>query len=233
MNTKATELIDDYLLRLREAARVLPEAERRDLVADISEHIEVARASGTDSDAEVRTLLDRLGTPEDLVVAAGGSSGAGVPVAGAASKARLEPIAMVLLFVPQALILMSLPLISFIVLLFPLAFVCWLAGLVLVALSQRWDGPAKVSAALVVGAGFPVWCVAFAASVMTVRVSSSTCVQSGAAGEPLSDPVCTSSGGGFPWAGLVFLVLLVVFLVVEVRTARRLLRQAEGGLATR
>ncbi len=57
-----------YLERLERAARGLPRAERRELVEEINAHL----AEATDpamSDAEVLTVLDRLGEPEDIVAA--------------------------------------------------------------------------------------------------------------------------------------------------------------------
>jgi uncharacterized membrane protein len=45
---------------------VLPESRREDLVEEISSHIQVS-SSEQPSEAEIRNVLDRLGTPEDIV----------------------------------------------------------------------------------------------------------------------------------------------------------------------
>ena len=64
-------LVQDYLRRLDRAAAVLPPDRRTDLLGEIGEHIAVARASGAgDDEAAVRTVLDRLGEPEEIVAAA-------------------------------------------------------------------------------------------------------------------------------------------------------------------
>jgi hypothetical protein len=64
-------LIEDYLRRLDRAAAALPPDRRSDLLDEIAEHIAVARASGAgDDEAAVRTVLARLGEPEEIVAAA-------------------------------------------------------------------------------------------------------------------------------------------------------------------
>lgn len=58
----------EYLDRLERAARRLPRGERRELVGEISAHLSEATTPGM-SDAEILTVLDRLGDPEDIVEA--------------------------------------------------------------------------------------------------------------------------------------------------------------------
>ena len=57
-----------FLARLDRAAAVLPPARREELLAEIGEHLREALA-GDATDARVRSVLDRLGTPEDIVAA--------------------------------------------------------------------------------------------------------------------------------------------------------------------
>lgn len=57
-----------FLARLRGAAAGLPPARREELVAELGEHLRDALPDGA-SDAEVRSVLDRLGEPEDIVAA--------------------------------------------------------------------------------------------------------------------------------------------------------------------
>lgn len=64
-------LVSDYMRRLgEEARRVIPQ-QADDLVADVREHIEAALARADQRDeAAVRSVLDRLGSPEVIVAAA-------------------------------------------------------------------------------------------------------------------------------------------------------------------
>ena len=62
--TSADELVADYLKRLEGELSDLPRARRREIVEEVSAHIAEARASGdVESEAEVLTLLDRIGEP--------------------------------------------------------------------------------------------------------------------------------------------------------------------------
>lgn len=108
-------MVEDYLRRLDAAAAALPPDRRTDLLEGIGEHIDAALEEGAVGDeAAVRSLLDRLGTPEEIVAAAGGSPEPR-PWGG------LEVTALVLLAAGPLL----LPVLS-------------LAGLVLVLVSHRW-----------------------------------------------------------------------------------------------
>lgn len=123
-------LAADYLERLERAARRLPRAERRELVEEISAHLSEATSAGM-PDAEVLTVLDRLGDPEDIVEAQlpdetarrGGAGGH-------------EWAAIVLLLAG-----------GFIV------FVGWIAGAVLLWSSRAWSVRDKVIGTLIVPGG--------------------------------------------------------------------------------
>jgi hypothetical protein len=57
----------EYLEDLRQALRCVPAAGRREVMEEIEEHIAAARAElGGETDAGLRTILDRLGEPEDI-----------------------------------------------------------------------------------------------------------------------------------------------------------------------
>jgi hypothetical protein len=61
------KLVAAYLRRLERALADLPRARRRELGEEISEHIAAARAQlPAESEAEVRTILERLGEPEEI-----------------------------------------------------------------------------------------------------------------------------------------------------------------------
>jgi uncharacterized membrane protein len=71
MAAKADKLVSDYLKRLNGELRGLPRARRRELVDEISEHIAEARAElESENEAAIRTLLDRLGDPEEIAAEA-------------------------------------------------------------------------------------------------------------------------------------------------------------------
>ena len=62
-------LVEDYLARLRLAAARLPRAQRDDLVADLTAHLD-AGAAEAGSEAEIRNLLDAVGDPDQIVAEA-------------------------------------------------------------------------------------------------------------------------------------------------------------------
>jgi uncharacterized membrane protein len=65
------ELVANYLESLEEELSDLPRPRRRELVQEISEHIDEARPGLTaQSEAEIRTVLDRLGNPADIAAEA-------------------------------------------------------------------------------------------------------------------------------------------------------------------
>jgi uncharacterized membrane protein len=61
-------LAADYLHRLERAARRLPRRDRRELVAEVGNHLSETTYAGM-SDAEALTVLDRLGDPAEIVEA--------------------------------------------------------------------------------------------------------------------------------------------------------------------
>jgi hypothetical protein len=63
-------VVDDYLHRLDAAATALPPGRREELVAEIRGHVAEALAeAGRDDEATVRSVLDRIGEPQDIVAA--------------------------------------------------------------------------------------------------------------------------------------------------------------------
>lgn len=69
--TSADELVADYVRRLEGELSDLPRARRREIVEEVSAHIAEARASGAvESEAEVLTLLDRVGEPDEIAAEA-------------------------------------------------------------------------------------------------------------------------------------------------------------------
>lgn len=65
-STPRHPLAQEYLDDLRRAAARLPRTQRRELVAELSDHVDAATAAAR-SDADIRNLLDDLGDPVDIV----------------------------------------------------------------------------------------------------------------------------------------------------------------------
>ncbi|MBU6534708.1 hypothetical protein ACFUIW_38890 [Streptomyces sp. NPDC057245] len=68
-NALSHPMVHAYLASVEAEAAVLSDDRRRDLVADLREHIESVLPQGFD-DAEVRETLDRLGSPREIAAAA-------------------------------------------------------------------------------------------------------------------------------------------------------------------
>ncbi|MBW8702632.1 hypothetical protein MBT84_23840 [Streptomyces sp. MBT84] len=76
MGIESDQLVFDYLSRVGDLAqqRQLPSVARMRLVSELRNEIDRRRAkSPVDSPAAVRRILDRLGTPDEVVAAASGS----------------------------------------------------------------------------------------------------------------------------------------------------------------
>jgi hypothetical protein len=117
MTTEADILVHRYLRDLEAQLHDLPANRRRELLDEVGEHIAAARAAlDPETEAGVRTVLERLGDPADI--AAEARERFGVPATPARPATPwLEVIALVLLVIP---------------------FVGWVVGVVLVWLSQLW-----------------------------------------------------------------------------------------------
>jgi hypothetical protein len=63
----ADQIVDQYLHELNDFLRTVQVSDRRDFVADITQHIEQSRSlTGSDDPMATRRLLERLGTPREL-----------------------------------------------------------------------------------------------------------------------------------------------------------------------
>jgi hypothetical protein len=118
MTTEADALIARYLQDLEAQLGDLPASRRQELLDEVGEHIAAGRADlDPETEAGVRTLLERLGDPADIAAEARDRSG--VPPATPRSPGPwLEIVAIVLLVVP---------------------FLGWVLGAVLVWLSRIWS----------------------------------------------------------------------------------------------
>ena len=117
MTTEVDALILRYLQDLEAELRDLPSNRRQELLEEVGEHIAAARAAlDPETEAGVRTVLERLGDPADIAAEARERFGVQSPPARPATP-WLEVIALVLLVIP---------------------FVGWVVGVVLVWLSRLW-----------------------------------------------------------------------------------------------
>jgi HAAS domain-containing protein len=214
------DLVAGYLGRLVQAARPLPPDRRAELIDEIADHIEQARAASETSGPGLRDLLHRLGEPQAIAEAASDSAGefaghlaqpgcAGAPpstVRGPRRQRRLD-VAAVLLALGS-------------VLLSPLSFVLallgWAVGIVMLLLSPRWPNRAKVLGAVT---GTLVL-VLYGGLLATLARSWNNTWQSGALG--------WRPGGG-PFVSTVLVTGAVVAVtLIAVRLLRYPLSQAAG-----
>ncbi|WP_433260635.1 HAAS signaling domain-containing protein [Actinosynnema sp. CS-041913] len=128
----AHPLVTSYLDRLRRQAAALPETRREELVEEIRSHLEVSLLLPA-SESQIRDMLDRLGTPEEIVDAELDD-----PRVSTARQAEREPLrrrdvaGLVLLLLGGGL----------------LPPVGYLVGTALVGTSRSWSAPVR---ALLVG----------------------------------------------------------------------------------
>jgi hypothetical protein len=183
MHTMETDrLIDDYLRRLGQAAAHMQRARRAELVAEIRGHIETAlRQEQAAGEAAVRNVLDRLGTPEEIVEAAEPPSPPGDRQAGV-----LEIVALIALIVP---------------------FIGWLVGTVLVFASRVWSRRDKLIGALLLFLPIVVLWLGFVAAGPSGSDESAPPDQSPPGdsrpvGEKVEDPSFAPEGLVFFAAGL-------------------------------
>lgn len=138
----ASQIVEGYLARLEVELAVLPADRRRELLADVREHIAEARAGlEQETDADLFNVLDRLGEPTEL--------------ARAAADTRVEPVAAQQ-FAPPALASGWIEVAAILLLI-----MAWPAGAILVWLSHFWRTRDKV-VATILGAvpfslGFPLF----------------------------------------------------------------------------
>jgi Protein of unknown function (DUF1700) len=141
MTTTADTLVDNYLRDLKSELRDLPAPRQREILAEVGEHITEARAAqDTQSEAAIRTVLERLGDPADIAAEARERFGVQAEPTKPATP-WLEVITLVALVVP---------------------FLGWVVGAVLVWLSRRWTTRDKLIGTI----GGLSWVVAGLGTVM-------------------------------------------------------------------
>jgi uncharacterized membrane protein len=212
-------LVVDYLNRLAAEARCLPSEQAHELIADIEEHLSAGLPPDA-TEADVRNVLDRLGTPQELVAAAAPP----VPLL-AAAPARsgwIEAGALIGLLAAEVL---------FIVL--PVSILAWLVGLVLLAVSNVWSLRQKMVGFAALGTGFvAAWLaiglslVASSATMCSDTVSSSTPAAPPGSGDQIDQTVSTCGNSGMTWANYLAIGLTVGYIVFQIYALWMLTRAA-------
>jgi hypothetical protein len=159
-----------FLARLHSAAAVLPPARREELVSEIGEHLREALPDGA-TDAQVRSVLDRLGDPADIVAAEtdgaprlAGAAPVQVVVQPGSPWGGLEVAAVLLLTVG----------------LFVVPVVGPLVGIVLAWTSPRWTRREKTVAT--------VWAVLPAVALAVMAVTALVFLRSASGALPVLPP---------------------------------------------
>ena len=206
MSTTQVPQVKAYMAELERALRDLPRDRRTEVTRDIRAHIDGALAGSDASPALVATVLDSLGTPQEIADA----SYAEMPPARRQLAGR--DIAAVVLLLVGGLIV---------------PFVGWFVGVILLWTSDtwrvrdKWIGTVLVPGGLftpLVGAGLaafvPVGSACQPATTTVVGVVSASAMSSG----------CESSGTSV--AGIVVGILLVLAFIAPLFSTFWLLRTA-------
>ena len=146
MSSKVDALVDRYLTDLEAELRGLPANRRRELLDEVGEHITAARAAlDPETEAAIRTVLERLGDPADIAAEARERFGVQAEPARPTIPWLEVATLATLVLVPVTIWLdmaMVIPLLG------------WLVGLALLWRSRRWTTHDKRSGTLLaLGAG--------------------------------------------------------------------------------
>jgi hypothetical protein len=197
-------LAEDYLRRLRRAGRPLPPERLGELLSEIEGHLSEAVPPGA-SDREALEVLERLGTPGDIVEAER------PPFHGPADRRSWHERAAVIL----------LPLGGF-------AFgVGWLVGLVLLWSSRLWTTREKLIGTLIVPGGIATTLLVIVLTATKRRCTGFAIVNPSTGAVIERAPMhCTPSGGASAAATALHVALVVFFVLGPVLSAVYLARRA-------
>jgi hypothetical protein len=200
--TDTRSLVEGYLDRLDRTLRDVPAARRKEIVAEIRDHIDEA-TSGSIADAdeaEVRTVLDQLGDPETIAEEARDRFDIPKRRAG-----WVEGIALALLLIGG----------------FIGPGLGWLVGVILLWVSSVWTIKDKIIGTVFVPGGLAgvLFIGAFAMSGSSSLSSSCTPGRKGLT-------ICTESVGGTSALGYILIAFLVIAPIASaIYLGRRAFRQ--------
>jgi uncharacterized membrane protein len=198
MNATRDRLVDDYLARLNAALADLPAERRREIVAEVAEHIDAARAEiAPDDEAALRTLLDRVGDPEQIADDARGE------VVAPRRRGMLENVTIGLLLIGGFL-----------------GGIGWLVGVVLLWLSDKWRVRDKVIGTVFVPGGLALPFLLFAVAGVSTG-SGTACIEPAATANH-----CMTTGGASLWQEIAYGVGLVTLAAASIAAAVHLARRS-------
>jgi uncharacterized membrane protein len=197
-NSTTDQIVDDYLRRLNAALKDLPRDRRQELVDEIREHIDVGRSElGSETEAEIRSLLDRIGDPADIA-------------ADSTERLGIQPVRVGLMEVAAVVLL---PIGGIVV-----PFIGWVVGVILLWASKAWTLRDKLIGTLLVPGG-----LLLPAYLLLIASSSEVC-SSGPAGTPSEGVTTCVQSGPAAWAVGAMIVLVVVPIASAAYLAIRLHR---------
>ena len=213
-NSTADRPVDNYLAHLTDAAQALPPDRRTELLSEIREHIAASRAGemGTD-EAAVRTMLDRLGEPADIVGAAMEDDPTSIPAYPGRPQTRRQGIGLEIGAVVMLTVGSFIPLIG------------WLVGVMLLWSSGLWRRSEKLLGTLIVPGG-PGLVLTLGGAAFTLPSQSCFSMSASTIGGPVTttEEVCT----GFALAPAFGIAVLLFVLIAPVVVAIVLLNRARG-----
>jgi hypothetical protein len=200
-DARTDRIVDDYLRRLNAALKDLPKDRREELVEEIREHIEVGRAElGSETEAELRSLLDRIGDPSDIA-------------ADSADRLGVRPVRVGLMEIAAVVLL---PIGGVVV-----PFVGWVVGVILLWASKAWDLRDKLIGTFLLPGGL----LLPAYLLLGVGSTESCATIPGPAGGTSGDEVTTCiQGGPAAWAIAAIVILVVAPIASAAYLAIRLHR---------
>jgi hypothetical protein len=182
---------------------VLPRHQRDELLAEIRDHLDAGITAGA-TEADVRNLLDDLGSPEAIVAAARPDGARRLP-----ERGPREVFALLLLVTGL-----------------PMIFVSWFVGLALLLWSPLWTVRQKLLGALVFPGGyFLTLSVTLLMGARSQPDTSEICTADGS-GALTCVEVASGSSGTSPWSVLLIVVVVAAPLVMATYLYRAAGRRA-------
>lgn len=204
MKNQTTPTVHGYLDELNDCLRDLPRGRRDEITRDIRAHIDAALDdAGQQSAAVVATILDQLGSPEEIAAAARIDAPPHRP------RISTRDIITILLLLIGGLML---------------PFIGWIIGVVMLWTSDAWRSRDKILATLLVPGGLfaPILLGGLAFAVTTTNCVSAPVVVPGTSTPSTSSDTCSSTGG----PGIVGWILLILAVGGPFFTALWLARSA-------